>query len=163
MNPPGAAGDPGTPSADRRRDPLTRASWACRIWDETADPSVEAALRGGVGLHPRARTYLADLLLAVGRVDEAREVLEQGALRGESAAWVPLGNLYRDQLGDAVAARAAYLAGIEAGDLHAHHNLGVLLLTDGADRQAAIEHLTVAADGGDELAALVLREVIAEG
>jgi hypothetical protein len=88
-------------------------------------------------------------------------VLEEGALLGELASWLPLGNLYRDELGDDVAAAAAYGAGIEGGDLHSHHNLGVLLL-DAGDVDGAIEHFSVAAAGGDELAARVLREVLAE-
>ena len=56
---------------------------------------------------------------------------------------------------------ASYRAGIEGGDLHSHHNLGVLLL-DAGDVDGAIEHFSVAAAGGDELAARVLREVLAE-
>jgi TPR repeat protein len=104
---------------------------------------------------------LSALLRGTGRVGEARAVLEAGALRGEVASWLPLGNLYREELADDVAAAAAYRAGIEGGDLHSHHNLGVLLL-DSGDVDGAIEHFSIAAAGGDALAARVLREVLAE-
>jgi len=134
------------------------ASWR---WDETRDPALETQLRTGAGHHPHARTSLAALLRTSGRVEEARAVLEDGALHGEVASWLPLGNLYRDELGDDVAAAAAYRAGIEGGDLLSHHNLGVLLL-DAGDVDGAIEHFSVAAAGGDELAARVLREVLAD-
>jgi hypothetical protein len=130
-------------------------------WDETRDPALEPQLRAGAVHHPQARTGLANLLRTTGRVEEARCVLEDGALRGEVVSWLPLGNLYRDELGDDVAAAAAYRAGIDGGDLHSNHNLGVLLL-DSGDVDGAIEHFSIAAAGGDELAAQVLREVLAE-
>jgi hypothetical protein len=60
-----------------------------------------------------------------GRVDEARTVLERGAKLGEVESWLPLGNLYADELGDAAAAETAYRSGIAAGDTYCHHNLGV--------------------------------------
>ncbi|HEV7870438.1 MAG TPA: tetratricopeptide repeat protein [Modestobacter sp.] len=134
---------------------------ACWRWDESRDPALEPQLRAGAECYEYARTSLAHLLRSTGRVEEARTVLEEGVLRGEVASWLPLGNLYRDQLGDDVAAAAAYRAGIEGGDLHSHHNLGVLLLDDG-DVDGAIEHFSIAAAGGDDLAARVLREVLEE-
>ena len=88
-------------------------------------------------------------------------MLEEGALRGEVTGWLPLGDLYREELHDDVAAAAAYRAGIESGDLHAHHALGVLLL-DGGDVNGAIEHFSIAAAGGDDLAARVLRQLVTE-
>ena len=136
----------------------TLASWR---WDETRDATLEPQLRDGADVYEHARTSLSHLLRATDRVEEARAVLEEGALRGEVASWLPLGNLYRDELDDDVAAAAAYRAGIEGGDLHSHHNLGVLLL-DGGDVDGAIEHFSIAAAGGDDLAAQVLREVLAE-
>jgi tetratricopeptide (TPR) repeat protein len=142
-------------------DALAAATLAAWRWDETRDLALEPQLRAGAELHEDARTGLAALLRATGRVEEARAVLEEGALLGELASWLPLGNLYRDELDDDVAAAAAYRAGIEGGDLHSHHNLGVLLL-DAGDVDGAIEHFSVAAAGGDELAARVLREVLAE-
>ena len=143
-------------------NPVAAATLAAWRWDEGRDPALEPQLRSGAAHHPGARTALADLLRSTGRVEEARTVLEQGAARGEVASWLPLGNLYREELDQAVAAEAAYRAGIEGGDLHAHHNLGVLLL-DAGDVDTAVEHFSIAAAGGDELAARVLREVLAEG
>ena len=57
--------------------------------------------------------------------------------------------------------RPAARAGIESGDLNAHHNLGTLLL-DSGDVDGAIEHFSIAAAGGYDLAARVLREVLEE-
>jgi TPR repeat protein len=140
------------------------AAWTltCWRWQETRDRALEPQLRAGAVHHEQARACLAALLRSTGRVEEAREVLEEGALRGELDSWLPLGNLYRDELGDDVAAAAAYRAGIEGGDLHAHHDLGVLLL-DSGDVDGAIRHFSIAAAGGDEPAARVLREVLSEG
>ncbi|WP_138731935.1 tetratricopeptide repeat protein [Modestobacter excelsi] len=142
-------------------DAVAAATLAAWRWDETRDPALERQLRAGAEVHEDARTSLASLLRATGRVEEARAVLEEGALLGELASWLPLGNLYRDELGDDVAAAAAYRAGIEGGDLHSHHNLGVLLL-DAGDVDGAIEHFSIAAAGGDDLAARVLREVLSQ-
>jgi tetratricopeptide (TPR) repeat protein len=136
----------------------TLASWR---WNETRDPALEPQLRAAVEHYEHARTSLSHLLRSTDRVEEARALLEEGALRGEVSSWLPLGNLYRDELDDDVAAAAAYRAGIEGGDLHSHHNLGVLLL-ESDDVDGAIEHFSIAAAGGDELAAQVLREVLAE-
>jgi len=143
-------------------DDVAAATLACWRWEETRDPSLEPQLRAGVEAYEHARTSLSHLLRSTDRVEEARALLEEGALRGEVASWLPLGNLYHDELDDVVAAEAAYRAGIEGGDLHSHHNLGVLLLNAG-DVDSAIEHFSIAAAGGDELAALVLREVLEEG
>ncbi|MCZ2806890.1 UDP-N-acetylglucosamine-peptide N-acetylglucosaminyltransferase [Modestobacter sp. VKM Ac-2983] len=142
-------------------NPVARATLACWRWQESRDLALEPELRAGADHHPHTRTALADLLRCTGRVEEARVVLERGAARGELASWLPLGNLYRDELDDAVAAEAAYRAGVEGGDLHAHHDLGVLLLETG-DVDTAVEHFSIAAAGGDELAARLLREVLAE-
>jgi tetratricopeptide (TPR) repeat protein len=138
-----------------------RGTIACWRWDESRDPALEPQLRAGVEHHEHARTSLSHLLRSTGRVEEARALLEEGALQGQVSSWLPLGNLYRDELGNDRAAAAAYRAGIEGGDLHSHHNLGVLLL-DAGDVDGAIEHFSIAAAGGDELAAQVLREVLAE-
>jgi len=147
-------------AADAGND-TARGTIACWRWEETRDPALEPQLRAGVAHYEHARTSLSHLLRSTDRVEEARALLEEGALRGEVASWLPLGNLYREDLADDVAAMAAYRAGIEGGDLHAHHNLGVLLL-DAGDVDGAIEHFSIAAAGGDELAAQVLREVLAE-
>jgi TPR repeat protein len=136
----------------------TLASWR---WAQTRDLALEPQLRATAAHSEHARACLGALLRSTGRVEEARTVLEEGALRGEPASWLPLGNLYREVLRDDVAAAAAYRAGIEGGDLHAHHDLGVLLLESG-DVEGAIEHFSIAAAGGDEPAARVLREVLAE-
>jgi tetratricopeptide (TPR) repeat protein len=140
---------------------VAAATLACWRWDESRDRTLEPELRAGSECYEHARTALADLLRSTDRVEEALALLEEGALRGEVASWLPLGNLYRDELDDDVAAAAAYRAGIEVGDLHSHHNLGVLLL-DSAAVVGAIDKFTNAAAGGDDLAARVLREVLAE-
>jgi tetratricopeptide (TPR) repeat protein len=140
---------------------VARGTLACWRWDETRDPALEPQLRAGVEHYEHARTSLSHLLRSTDRVEEARALLEEGALRGVVSSWLPLGNLYREELSDDVAAAAAYRAGIEGGDLHAHHNLGVLLL-DAGDVDGAIEHFSIAAAGGDDLAARVLREVLAD-
>ena len=140
---------------------VAAATLACWRWEETRDPALEPQLRAGARVYEHARTSLPHLLRATDRVEGARAVLEEGALRGEVASWLPLGNLYREELDDDVAAAAAYRACIEGGDLHSHHNLGVLLLDTG-DVDGAIEHFSIAAAGGDELAARVLREVLDE-
>ena len=147
-------------AADAGND-AARGTVACWRWDETRDPGLEPLLRAGVEHYEHARTSLSHLLRSTDRLEEARALLEEGALRGEVASWLPLGNLYREDLSDDVAAAAAYRAGIEGGDLHAHHNLGVLLL-DAGDMDGAVEHFSIAAAGGDALAARVLREVLAE-
>lgn len=147
-------------AADAGND-VARGTLACWRWDETGDPALEPQLRAGVECYEHARASLSHLLRSTDRVEEARALLEEGALRGEASSWLPLGNLYRDELGDDVAAAAAYRAGIDVGDLHSHHNLGVLLL-DSGDVEGAIEHFSIAAAGGDDLAARVLREVLAQ-
>jgi TPR repeat protein len=143
-------------------DTTAAGTLACWRWVETRDLALEPQLRAGADHSAAARAGLADLLRVTGRVEEARTVLERGAVRGEVASWLPLGNIYREELDDVVAAEAAYRAGIEGGDIHSHHNLGVLLLGTG-DVEGAIEHFSIAAAGGDELAARVLREVLYEG
>ena len=131
------------------------ASWK---WHATRNPGLEIDLRAGADHLPAARADLADLLRSDGRIEEARSVLEAGALRGELDSWLPLGNLYLDELHDEVAAEAAYRAGIEGGDVFSHTNLG-LLLRDRGDEADAIVHFTIAAEGGDELAVRLLREL----
>jgi TPR repeat protein len=143
-------------------NPTAAGTLACWRWVESRDPALEPQLRAGADHSHSARAGLADLLRTTGRIEEARTVLERGAVRGEVASWLPLGNIYREELDDVVAAEAAYRAGIEGGDIHSHHNLGVLLLGAG-DVDGAIEHFSIAAAGGDELAARVLREVLYEG
>jgi tetratricopeptide (TPR) repeat protein len=142
-------------------DPAAAAVLACWRWELTRDPALEADLRAGTRHHPPARAALADLLRTDGRVEEARTVLEAGALRDELDSWLPLGNLYLVEFEDDVAAEAAYRAGIEGGDVFAHTNLGMLYRERG-DLAGAVRHLTIAAEDGDELAADQLRELLDE-
>ncbi|PRY49268.1 tetratricopeptide repeat protein [Geodermatophilus tzadiensis] len=128
---------------------------ACWQWCATLDPALEPRLRTGAGHFPAARADLAALLLQTGREREARAVLERGAKLGEQVAWLPLGNLYREQLGDDEAAEEAYRAGIQAGDVYCHHNLGVLL-ADRGDLTGAAEEFERGAAAGDQLAAAAL-------
>jgi TPR repeat protein len=134
------------------------AALACWAWDSTLDPTLEAALRAGADHSPSARACLADLLRTTDRVAEARSVLERGAKLGERESWLPLGNLYLDELGDDDAAEAAYRSAIEAGDGYAHHNLG-LLLTQRGDMAGAEEQFRLGAETGDEAASLALRRL----
>ncbi|MGY1711469.1 tetratricopeptide repeat protein [Geodermatophilus sp. SYSU D00758] len=131
------------------------ASWR---WAETRDPALEAELRAGAGAFPATRTALAALLRDGGRTAEARWFLECGAKLGERESWLPLGNLYVDDLGDVESAEEAYRAGLAAGDPYCHHNLAVLLAGRG-DLDGAIEHLRLGAAEGDELAARTLADL----
>jgi tetratricopeptide (TPR) repeat protein len=139
-------------------DPEAAAIVACRLWCTTLDPALEDALRAGADHLPAARADLGDLLRATGRSEEARWVLERGAKLGEAVCWLPLGNLYADDLGDEESAEEAYRAGIAAGDTYCHHNLGVLL-ADRGDVEGAIEHFREGAAAGDGLAAEALRDL----
>ena len=138
---------------------LAAAVLACWRWDESHDPSLEPALRAGAELYPSARADLGDLLVTTGRVEEGRLVYLRGMELGESESMVPLGNLYADVLGDDTAAEAAYRAGAELGDTHAHHNLAVLRERHG-DLAGAERHFRHAADSGDTLAEAALRDLL---
>ncbi|TQK69143.1 MULTISPECIES: tetratricopeptide repeat protein [unclassified Nocardioides] len=139
-------------------DTTAAAVVACWRWCTSWDPSLEDDLRAGAELYASARSDLGSLLIRSGRVEEGRAVLERGMLMGEVESMLPLGNLYADALGDPIAAEAAYRAGAELGDAHAHHNLAVLLDEQG-DIEGAIEHFRLAAAGGDTLAAQALRDL----
>jgi tetratricopeptide (TPR) repeat protein len=143
---------------DQLADPTAAAVVACRQWCSTLDPELEDALRAGADHLPAARADLGDLLRSTGRIAEARWVLERGAKLGEAVCWLPLGNLYVDDLDDVEAAEEAYRAGIAAGDTYCHHNLGVLL-ADRGDVEGAVEHFRQGAAAGDALAAEALRDL----
>ena len=128
----------------------------------TLDPSLEEDLRAGQHHFPAARSDLAHLLRETGRPVEARAVLERGAKLGEQVAWLPLGNLYREELGDDEAAEEAYRSGINAGDTYCHHNLAVLL-ADRGDLDGAVEQFRLGAAAGDQLAAQSLKELEQHG
>ncbi|GAB3352874.1 tetratricopeptide repeat protein [Modestobacter lapidis] len=148
-------------SADAGDDPQAAAVLACWRWELTRDPALEADLRAGTTDHPPARVALADLMRTDGRVEEARAVLEAGALRDELDSWLPLGDLCLVEFEDDVAAEAAYRAAIDGGDVLAHTNLGMLFRERG-DLAGAVRHLSIAAEDGDELAAIHLRELLDE-
>ena len=131
---------------------------ACRLWCTTLDPALEADLRAGADHLPAARADLGDLLRSTGRSAEARRVLERGAKLGEAVCWLPLGNLYADDMDDVEAAEEAFRAGIAAGDGYCHHNLGVLL-ADRGDLEGAVEQFRHGAASGDVLAAEALRDL----
>jgi tetratricopeptide (TPR) repeat protein len=150
-----------TPRSADAGDPEAAAVLACWRWELTRDPALEPGLRAGADHHPPARAALADLMRTDGRVEEARAVLEAGALRNEVDSWLPLGNLYLIELDDEVAAEAAYRAGIDGGDVFAHTSLGMLLRERG-DVAGAVRHLSIAAEDGDEFAARHLRELLDE-
>lgn len=71
---------------------------------------------------------------------------------------LPLGNLYADYLDEDDFAEATYRRGIEAGDVHCHHNLAVLLDRRG-DTHTAELHYGLGADAGDALALRGLNEL----
>jgi len=129
---------------------------ACWRFCTTLDPALEDDLRAGADHFPAARTDLAHLLRESGRGAEARAVLERGAKLGEQVAWLPLGNLYREDLEDEEAAEEAFRAGIAAGDVYCHQNLAVLL-ADRGDFDGAVEQFRLGAAAGDQLAAQTLR------
>jgi tetratricopeptide (TPR) repeat protein len=135
---------------------------ACWRWCATLDPALEDDLRAGQNHFPAARSDLAHLLRETGRPVEARAVLERGAKLGEQVAWLPLGNLYREEMGDDEAAEEAYRSGINAGDTYCHHNLAVLL-ADRGDLDGAVEQFRLGAAAGDQLAAQSLRELEQHG
>jgi tetratricopeptide (TPR) repeat protein len=137
-------------------DPEAAGVVACWRYCATLDPALEADLRVGADHFPAARTDLAHLLRESGRGAEARWVLERGAKLGEQVAWLPLGNLYREDLGDDEAAEEAFRAGIAAGDVYCHQNLAVLL-ADRGDLDGAVEQFRLGAEAGDQLAAQTLR------
>ncbi|GID92207.1 tetratricopeptide repeat protein [Amorphoplanes digitatis] len=138
---------------------LAAAVLACWRWCTSLDPSLEPALRAAAELYPSARADLGRLLVDTGRVEEGRLVYLRGVELGETESMVPLGNLYADVLGDDAAAEAAYRAGAELGDAHAHHNLAVLLERHG-DLAGAERHFRHAAQSGDTLAEAALRDLL---
>ncbi len=129
---------------------------ACWRFCAPLAPALEDALRAGAGHFPPARPARAPLLRESGRGAEARSVLERGAKLGEQVSWLPLGNLYREDLGDDEAAEEAFRAGIAAGDVYCHQNLAVLL-ADRGDLDGAVEQFRLGAEAGDQLAAQTLR------
>ncbi|GIG41917.1 hypothetical protein [Cellulomonas phragmiteti] len=142
-------------------DAFAGAVVACWRWCTTLDVTLEPQLRAGAEHFPAARSDLAHLLAATGRLNEARRVLERGAKLGESDSLLPLGNLYRDEFDDASAAETAYRAGVAAGDLHCHVNLGQLLEDRGELREAE-EQYRLGVTGGDALALRALHDLLAE-
>ena len=130
---------------------------ACWRWCTTRDVRLESALRAGADHFPSARGDLAQLLRETGRPAEARFVLERGAKRGDVESWLPLGNLYNEEMGDVEAAEEAFRSGIAAGDVYCHHNLGVLL-ADRGDLEGAVEQFELGSAAGDSLAASALQE-----
>jgi tetratricopeptide (TPR) repeat protein len=132
---------------------------ACWAWSATLDPALEADLRAGADHFPDTRVALADLLRTTGRSDEARRVLERGAELGETEILLALGNLYARDFDDTEAAETAYRAGVAAGDLHCHNNLGSLLW-DLDDLEGAEAEFRLGAAAGDALAARNLRSLL---
>lgn len=53
---------------------------------------------------------------------------------------LPLGNLYAEYLDEDHFAEATYRQGIEAGDVHCHHNLAVLLDRRGDTHTAELHY-----------------------
>lgn len=144
----------GSPQAD-----AVAAAW---VWWRSHDPSLEDRLRAGADRYPDARSALAALLRESGRVDEAVTVLQRGVVAGERESYLPLANVYADELDDPVTAEATYRAGIAAGDHWCHHNLGLLLAELGR-REEAVAEFRLGAAAGDPLAVAALKEMGPEG
>ena len=108
--------------------------------------------------YPPARKDLADLLRH--HRPRGRGPLGAGARREARRAdtWLPLGNFYADEMRDEEAAEEAYRAGIAAGDIYCHHNLGMLLAERG-DLEGAVEQFRLGAAAGDEMAVEALRDL----
>jgi tetratricopeptide (TPR) repeat protein len=132
---------------------------ACWRWCRSLDPALEPELRAGAAHHPDTRADLADLLRTTGQLAEARAVLEEGVRRGEVASMLPLGNVYAEDLDQDALAELTYRRAIDAGDMHCHHNLGVLLERRG-DAHAAEMHYRLGADAGDALALRSLNDLL---
>ena len=128
---------------------------ACWDWDDSHDISLEARLREGADHYIDARADLAELLCATGRASEARDLLERAIAAGEAEHWLPLGNIYADEVGDQEAAEAAYRSGISEGDAWCHYNLALLLL-DRGDIAEARGHLDAGGEAGDHKARAAL-------
>ena len=132
----------------------------CWKFCTTLDPALEDDLRAGADHFPAARTDLAHLLRESGRGVEARAVLERGAKLGEQVAWLPLGNLYREDLDAEGCVTAAIQALYDAADDDS--------ATGGPDlarRIFPVVHV-ITADGGrrfpdDEVAAIADRIIAA--
>ena len=140
---------------------LADAVAACWLFNRTLDPALEQRLREGADLYPSARADLAQLLHDSDRLLEAVEVLQRGTSLGEVESFLPLANLYLDDLDDPATAEALYRAGIDAGDMYCHHNLAALL-ADQNRLNEAIYHYECAAAAGDALAAQALRQLDAD-
>lgn len=131
---------------------------ACWDWDVSRDVCLEPRLREGADHYAYARAALAQLLRTTGRANEARDLRERAIAAGEVEQWLPLGNIYVDEMGDqeaAEAAEAAYRSGISEGDSWCHYNLAKLLL-DRGDTAEAREHLKAGSEAGDHKAKAAL-------
>lgn len=81
------------------------------------------------------RVNMAVMLDELGRLDEARELLEAAAAMGDELAYRNLGDL-NVRLGLAVEAEAAFVKGIKSGNAEAHLDFGDLLLATGRSEEA---------------------------
>ena len=128
---------------------------ACWDWVASRDVGLEPRLRAGADHYLYARAALAQLLCTTGPATEARDLLEQAVAAGEDEHWLPLGNIYADEMGDQDAAEAAYRSGIAEGDAWCHYNLATLLL-DRGDTAEARKHLKAGSEADDHKAKAAL-------
>jgi TPR repeat protein len=118
---------------------------------------VEPLLRKGADSFPAARADLAALLLHRGDRSEAQKILEVGALNGEVASMVPLGNLLWED-GQVVAAERHLSRAAALGDSFGACNYAQLLVELGRRSEARVMFMT-ASELGDGDAARKLVEL----
>lgn len=101
--------------------------------------------------------YLANVLTTTDRPEEALAVLEAGAAQGAASAQLQLANELAKLDASNERIEPLYRKALARGDEHAATNLGIHLLELGRTAEA-LELLEASADGGDELARIVLAE-----
>ena len=146
-----AAADAGDPGGE-----MNLGVMALDIGDRaTAETHLRAAVAGG---HAEARVELALLLLDAGQRGGGRGPAARRGGRRRGGVAAPAGRPARGPAWTSPGAERLYLRAVDAGDLYARTNLGVLYAEhDRVDE--AIAQWEQAAAAGDDLAAENLREV----
>jgi tetratricopeptide (TPR) repeat protein len=111
------------------------------------DVSLLPELEAAASVLPCVRADVGQMLVALGRLEDAERYLREAADDGERDVFVPLGNLYK-KLGFVDKALACYRQGFELGDCFCAFNAG-LLVADQGDQQESLRWIRLAANGGD--------------